>query len=410
MQKITCPFCFESFGSEEMHFRCIQKSCPGKDEPDELFLKEHGRTPAVPGHVIVVQKHSKVKRSGPFGRGRIESVQCEYEGCKKEARIRLCPRCHYELKHDIDQVSQKVIAVIGGSNAGKSHYIVSLIKRLQHDIGPLFNFAVIRWSDETRERWERDFYRPLFLEHTVLQATRRAGAGNYFVKTPLVFRLTFTRGKQIEALNVSFFDTAGEDMTETNLEHLNSAEARYIARADGLIVLFDPLQIDGVRQEVAGQAPHIRLPALNLRANPQHVLERLWELLERSGRSMSGSKQIQIPVAFTLSKIDALRAIVEPDSALLRASIHNGTFDIADMQSVHTELEQRLEDWLPGFHTTLEAKFANYRFFGVSALGSQPVPGNLPHEPEHVSPSPVRVEDPFLWILCQFGLLPRKKG
>lgn len=410
MQKITCPFCFESFGSEEMHFRCIQKTCPGKDEPDELFLKEHGRTPAVPGHVIVVQKTSKVKRAGPFGRGSIESVQCECEGCQKEARIRLCPRCHYELSHDIDHVTQKVIAVVGGSNAGKSHYIVSLIKRLQHDIGPLFDFAVIRWSDETRQRWDKDFYRPLFLEHTVLQATRRAGAGNYFVKTPLVFRLTFTRGKHIEALNFSFFDTAGEDMTETNLEQLNSAEARYIARADGLIVLFDPLQIAGVRQEVATQAPQIRLPALNLRADPRHVLERLWELLERSGRRMSGSKQIQIPLACTFAKTDTLRAIVEPDSALLRASAHNGRFDLADMQSVHNELEQRLEEWLPGFATTISAKFANYRFFGVSALGSQPVPGQRPHEPEHVSPSPVRVEDPFLWILSQFGLLAHKKG
>jgi len=89
-----------------------------------------------------------------------------------ESRTRICPACHFELSHDVGQIDQRIIAIIGGSNTGKSHYITSLIVRLQHEVGENFSFAVRMLGDNTQERWERDFYAPLYERKTVLQPTR----------------------------------------------------------------------------------------------------------------------------------------------------------------------------------------------------------------------------------------------
>ena len=323
--------------------------------------------------------------------GTARNIDCDL--CGKEVRTRLCPKCHFELSHDVGQVDQKIIAIIGGSNTGKSHYIASLITRLQHVVGSNFSFAVSMLGDNTRDRWIRDFYTPLFEKKRILDPTQRSTVHS-IVKTPLIFRLTFKDGNRIRALNISFFDTAGEDMSKLQVDAL-AVEARYICKADGIIVLLDPLQIDSIRQ----QLPNIPKPALDPMARPEFIVGRLRELLE-SFHHLSGSKKIPVPVAFTFSKVDILKGIVAPDSALLQHSGHYGELDLPDVQSVSTEIGNYVQAWInAGFYSEIDYKFANYRFFGVSSLGNQPEPSG------QVRVEPLRVQDPFLWILYQFRLI-----
>lgn len=389
LQKITCPFCFESFTAQDIEFRCLNPACSGR-APDTIYATARGVPPLQMGHVVRGKKQS-------LGLGMARSVDCDI--CNKEARTRLCPKCHFELSHDVGQVEQKIIAMIGGSFTGKSHYIASLITRLQHVVGPNFHFAVSMLGDGTRERWNRDFYTPLFEKKHVLEMTQRA-AMDSTVKTPLVFRLTFQNGNHIRALNISFFDTAGEDMSKLQVDAL-SVEARYICKADGLIVLLDPLQINSIRQQLPAT---IQKPLPDPMARPEFIVGRLHELLE-SFHHLSGSKKITTPVAFTFSKVDTLRDLLAPDSTLLRHSEHYGTLDLADIQSVSTEIGNYVQAWIhPGFYNEIAYKFANYHFFGVSSLGNQPDASG------HVRIEPLRVEDPFLWLLQQFKLIKGKRG
>jgi hypothetical protein len=254
-------------------------------------------------------------------------------------------------------------------------------------------------GDGTRERWNRDFYTPLFEKKQVLQPTQTSTVDS-IVKTPLIFRLTFKVGNNIRALNISFFDTAGEDMSKLRVDTL-SVEARYICKADGLIVLLDPLQIDSVRQQLPDT---IQKPLPDPMARPEFIVGRLRELFE-SFHHLSGSKKIPIPVAFTFSKVDTLRSIVAPDSALLQHSSHFGLLDLPDVQSVSTEIGNYVQAWInTGFYNEIDFKFANYHFFGVSSLGNQPEASG------RVKIEPLRVEDPFLWILHEFKLIKGKKG
>ncbi len=70
-----------------------------------------------------------------------------------------------------------------------------------------------------------------------------------------------------------------------------------------------------------------------------------------------------------------------------------------------TEIGNYVQAWInTGFYNEIDYKFANYRFFGVSSLGNQPDSSG------QVKVEPLRVEDPFLWILHQFKMVKGKKG
>src|SRR6266516_673395 len=130
-QKITCPFCFTAFPAKGMCFRCINPTCTGR-APDSVYAKEQGLlTAPMMGHVLATTNQSSLPS---------RAALCDV--CKMETRTRICPSCHFELSHDVDQIDQRIIAIIGGRNTGKSHYIATLIMRLQHEVGANFQFAV----------------------------------------------------------------------------------------------------------------------------------------------------------------------------------------------------------------------------------------------------------------------------
>lgn len=394
-QKITCPFCFESFAAQDIQFRCLNTLCTRREE-DTKFAEARGIPPIQMGHVFGVRKRSLVG-------GVPHTVDCD--ACGRQSRTRLCPACHFELSHDVGQIEQKIVAIIGGSNTGKSHYIAALIHHLQHKVGDNFHFSVSMVGDGTRDRWNRDFYTPLFEKRSVLEPTQPTHV-DAIVKNPLMFRLTIQQGNRIRALNISFFDTAGEDMSKLRVDML-TVEARYICKADGLIVLLDPLQIDSVRQQVLAKNRNLErlMPLRDAMARPEFIVERLRELFE-AYYHLSGSKKIPIPVAFTFSKVDTLWSIVAPDSALHQPGEHFGMLDLPDIQSVSTEIGNYIQSWIsPSFYNDITFKFGNYHFFGVSSLG------RLPDENKRLDVvEPLRVEDPFLWLLYEFDLVKGKKG
>lgn len=318
--------------------------------------------------------------------------------CNQRTSTRICPHCHFELSQDIGQIDQRIIAIVGGRATGKSHYIASLINRLNFEVGSNFNFEVSMMGEDTKERWYRDFYTPLFVNKNILSATQRS-AIDPVVKSPLMFRFTFNEGKRRRILTVCFFDTAGEDMTSLT----TMAENLYISHADAIIFLLDPLQIRTVRSQLNTQ--NMKLPQDDPKSAPENIVEDLRSLFENK-RKVHPEELVGVPIAFTLSKIDMLSPILAPGSVLKDASNHHiGDVDLSDVQAVHTEISTFMEDWInPVFITKIKNRFSHFQFFGVSALGEPPDPqGHL------TTVSPLRVEDPFLWVLLQLGLIGKQR-
>ena len=383
---IICPFCFHSFPVTRLLFRCMIPGCQGQ-ESDSIYAQARGYTSAIMGRILAPDQQLIALRVP-------QQAACDL--CHNVSHTRICPHCHFELPHDVGLIDQRIVAIIGGRATGKTHYIASLINHLQHDTGKNFNLTVRMLGDNTQQRWEQDFYTPLFVNKTVLQPNLPAEVDAQ-VKTPLIFRLTFTHGRTRRVLNMSFFDTAGEDMTTlTNL----SIQNRYIGHADGLIFLLDPLQIPQVRQQIR----NIPLPPVDPRASPENIVGRLRDLFERE-HHLRAEQKATTPVAFTLSKIDTLFPLLDPGSLLHTPSEHTGYLDLNDVQSVHTEIAGYLTAWInANFCRAIENNFARYNYFGISSLGEQPDPSN-----RLATINPLRVEDPFLWILYQLKLIPGKK-
>jgi hypothetical protein len=361
----------------------MQPTCTGK-APDTLYAHARNYPENPMGRVLVPRKRR-------FGMP--QAALCDM--CKEESTTRLCPYCHYELPHDIGQTDQRIIAIIGGRNTGKTHYIASLITRLKYEVGGNFEFTVQMLDENTQERWERDFHTPLFIQRTVLQPTRTASVDPQ-VKAPLVFRLTWNHTNVGRALNICFFDSAGEDMASFTTM---STHNRYICRADGIIFLLDPLQIPSIRQQLTS----VQLPTTDSRASPEHIVVLLRKLFETQ-QNLRATQPAKVPIAFTLSKVDTLFPLLDRGSALRRPCEHPGFLDLDDIQGVSTEIDNYLRTWINvNFSNFVNNSFATHEYFGVSSLGREP-----DAQKRLSTVSPFRVEDPFLWILYKLGLIKGK--
>lgn len=391
--KITCPFCFEKFNPQDVHLRCINPLCTGTVE-DTKYANARAIPPRKDGHVFGIEKADNTKTTGTP-----HSSNCPV--CYKASDTRLCPECHFELSHDIGQIPQRIIAVVGGRHTGKSHYIAAVISALRNEVGENLKLAVRLLGDETQIRWEQDFYRPLFERKNVLSATQ-PGLADARVKVPLALRFTSHGGLVKQIFNVSIFDSSGEDMTTTRTL---TVQAGSLAHADGIVFMIDPLQLDSVCQQLFNR----NATGVDPQAHPERILERLIELFERRhglhllSRFGVGNK-INVPIAIAVSKIDTLASIIDPSSPLNMAGEHHNALNLTDAQSVSTEVSRYLRKWVgANFCNNIESSFSHFQYFGVSSLGHQP-------DAQHpVVTSPLRVEDPFLWLLYKTNLIKGKK-
>lgn len=312
----------------------------------------------------------------------------------------ICPHCHNELPSQFGSTDVHTIALIGAKEAGKSHYIAVLINELTNRVGMNFNASLNALDDETIRRYNQDFRRYVYVDRVTIPPTNSART-NLNVRYPLTYRFSIKRRGllPLDGLRVSslvFFDTAGEDLDHIDLM---STETKYLANADGIIFLLDPLQIPAVRHLVDSST---QLPTEN--TEPQHIIGRAVRLIREMRQMPSGT--IKTPVALAFSKIDAVRSLFEPGSPVHQASLHDGRFDVADAQRVHDNMRAYLSQWVgSGLDIFLQHNFANYSYFGLSALGSPPdTQGRLPS-----GVAPFRVEDPLLWILYQLGVVPGRR-
>jgi hypothetical protein len=184
-------------------------------------------------------------------------------------------------------------------------------------------------------------------------------------------------------------------LRETRMDPLVS----YLDAADAVLFVLDPLQVPSVRRTVGDTAT---LP--DTASNQVDILARVAELL-RERRGLRSTDRITTPLAVVLTKTDALPDLLPPGCALTRPGPHHGAYDEADGRHVHDEVRAVLSGWTDGRRLldVVDGAFADHRFFGVSALGTSPTSrtdladGGL---------RPLRVEDPMLWLLARFGLIP----
>ena len=380
---ITCPSCFVKVAPARIAFRCLGKS--GRTEgceprPDEVLgAFRGGAAPALPPVF-------SVRRPG-------RRAQCP--ACSRETAWRVCPSCHSRLATEYCANPGKIVALVGAKHAGKSTYIAVLIHELMNRIGEELNASLVPCDDRTIERYKTDFARPLYGDHTLLDATQSAEGAP---RDPLVYLFTRTVGRmrrRTASLTLVLFDTAGEDLREREMSELH---LRYLSAADAVIFLLDPLELSGAQAALHTSARERGGTLANdLMSDQMDVVVRVTELLRKRNNG-----RLPIPAAVALSKIDELRASMERQSALHRTRDPAGALDLDDREAVDEQVRALLHQWQAGMiDRYLSQQYDDYALFGLSALGDVP-------EGKTVARSgirPYRVEDPLLWLLYRFKML-----
>lgn len=392
---LACPYCYETFTARQILFRCNGRlSKQGKQcdpRPDEQFEARRG-TRLEAGPVF--------KANGLAG-GSTNTAACPE--CGSSTAYRVCPVCHSQLPAQFGMVGSRMIGMAGAKDSGKTVYMTVLLHELRNRTGAQFGAALMGADEETLRRFGSEYEDQLYDRGHMFGTTRRAAANGRV--DPLVFRFTVApggpRGSRAQQSLMSFFDTAGEDFES---QHSVDVNTRYLACADGILLLLDTLQMKGARELAAPGTP---LPGTGpLYQSPETILSRVTEQLLKQNRG--GRGDIGKPIAVVFTKLDALWHTFGDGSPLRAAPQRSGIFDESDSLDVHEEIRHLLRSWEGSqIDMILRSHYPRHRFFGVSALGQPPTETN---DVPASGIQPYRVADPLLWLLSEFGAVPVKEA
>ena len=363
---VICPFCQDEFKTHEMLFRPTNggEATPGRHS----FLDRMMGKPPMP----------RVEKGRNRGGNHWE---------------KLCPAKKCALPITAGRVSSLMIGIVGASQTGKTHYVTSLIEQLGTVVGERFMAGLVAVDDVTTKRFVNDLKGPLFRDHLALNMTIGA-------QPPLIYNLTFKgslwKEKVPRSVTLALYDTAGESMrTEDELRNL----AAYLRVAAGVIFIVDPLQCESVRDTMP---PDADLPESNEDSTPAHIIGRIQNLLEE--QNILRSNQFSTPIAFTMTKCDALLSCgrIEASDPWNSTRTHQRCFSRAIHKSTEDSMRKLFQSLEPQAYNNIQVMFPNHAFFGVSATGC----AKDARTKRYAKVAPWRVEDPLLWLLSQLNVIP----
>ena len=288
---------------------------------------------------------------------------------------------------DLGTARNFVYVVAGATGSGKSNYIAVLVNVMKEHSKALRLRLEI--ADEGTSRTVNENAN-LFRERELKEKTDRARE----LPWPMLFRIATRRGYAL----VSVFDLAGEDL---NAEEDMDEWHLCLLRADGIVFMIDPLQVDRVAREVGPSAEAV---------DQGVVFDRVIRFIRAAGE-LDGDGKISIPLALVCSKFDAVCNLDSVKKSMgwktgrefeNRADDWNRnpywlSDDEVDLSG--QRMSSIFEKWRIGGIFDADDAFNNAAYFPASALG--PEGDQLEQEPK-----PIGVAEPFLWLLAQSGLEP----
>ncbi|MCQ9368577.1 hypothetical protein NQ038_08310 [Brevibacterium sp. 50QC2O2] len=319
--------------------------------------------------------------------------------------VEVCPHCHYPLPRGWREADVRIVALCGAPASGKSLYIATVIKTLKTWLAE--QGGSLRPADGVTAKNYGDRYeKPLFKEMGLMQATRRSDAGgdgsSLYQLDPLIFSISAPGDPRPRFLVLR--DVAGEEM-----EFLpeDTTHLRFMAHADTVLFMFDPLSVDAIERRLRGLVP----PRKAKPGNPERVLDNL--LMMIGGEHTGAARAYPPRLGIALSKFDVLqqlagvndrgwsRMMSNAGAGFMRETSHpGGQYDLRDGNLLTIEARSLLD------HMGAEAIVNKvehphggmampYRYFVVSALGDSPQGGNVSKR----GISPFRVLDPLIYAM-----------
>jgi hypothetical protein len=391
MSRVTCPFCYHRIESRRLWFVCLGQGTPGASGCKPV---EDARRYAETGY----HAESMPVFDGPaYPWVRVRQANCP--ACGGRTGQRACPCCHTPLSPAFGSTASPLIAFLGATQTGKTVYLNALALQAFTTLNQRFTAAMQLFGDDNKINIEQLRQGGLF------QRTPGAVDGRV-APAVLEWRQQETGPRRLfrkyRTTYLSFLDAAGEDLSKED----KVRDQRYLAAADAIVLLLDPFMIPNARQ-------HISLPAAAIRAHEpahavaQRITNTLWEAL-----GTSPGRAIGKPVAVVFSKIDAFFRYFGPDNPLLREPYPGPYYDDIAGRQTHERVQSLLAGWDANLDLYLRLNYKRLRYFVVSSLGAEPdyeaPPDRQPMGGEGARP--FRVDEPLLWIMSEFGIIPRRRS
>lgn len=387
MSKVVCPYCFESFDSSDVMFRCSNLTGCKKHNDVELS-KYWGKDQQLEPPYFSAKRR--------WLGGTQESAVCPE--CGNTSYWMICPRCHNRIPKQMIKAKGYIISIIGARSSGKTNYITTLINELMQRGSCLGNIGTVASNvanipeNNTQTRYERDFFNILYKNGKCPPQTSMNDPRS---RVPLIYELS-QKGKK--PLYLVLYDTAGENFADPRNITNN---VKFLKQSDACIYLLDTFAVPYVHDKLKGT---LGLPDNELKYD--RIVDNVIGHFEE-GDPHVREEQYGKPMALVFSKIDSILSNEEifRDTSIEGMSIErNSSFldgngvNLDDMDSVSDGIRGALHSWgEDNFINNIENHYKKVHYFGISALGGMPDKnGNINNL------RPYRVLDPLVWILHEF--------
>lgn len=400
--EITCPYCFEKFDHEKVHFRA--SAATNSQDPEDPYRRQTDKElnrwsdkfrlskPDYQNPVIRPEEEGQVKDRNYVNNVLMEVI--DYKDNKTSKR--LCPHCHNELPVSAGRVPIVLVSVIGTTKCGKSVFLASLINQLLEQTAFNMNAALTDINQVHDGLYEEKYHVPLFQQGVMLEATNPEEP-----QMPLIYEWRSLENPNKQMI-LCFFDVAGEVVVRRDLLGITGTNIR---NSDALLFLIDPLKLSPVQQRLELEEEEDKESYSDI--SPSRVIKALIDdfiNLEEGGRTTK-------PTAIVLTKSDRLHSIADDsgqylmkNSNIFQNAVHEKFFDLTKFGNIDGEVRNFIRRMDPKFLNQVVAYFNNVGFFAVSALGNKPI-----KEEDAVKVNgyitPYRIDEPILWALYKMELI-----
>ncbi len=394
---ILCPYCFESFSHDQVHFRSVTvKNALSDEQLEELYgddddlleekteeneiarkFEEQKGDPELEKFwakfdIMLDQREEKDNWKSPVIRPTWDD-QMLYHQNKADGLVytdkflvrtkdyyagnstqRLCPHCHNRLAPNYGKNKVIFISLVGITGSGKTVYLNQLLQSINKTLANAGIIVNSKFNVKVKE--------PI-MKGQVLPAGTQEGT----MYDPIVMNITANRAGEQEDYTLVFYDIAGENCIS---DEMLFKYGPYLLHSQAIIMLIDPEQF----------------PALamgNVTNEVDMVTEALVEFFDNSGKS-----QEEHPImAATLSKSDRIKEKLLNGmvSGINESSV---IFKNIDRKTDKKGFYQQSYNYMAGAMIQLMKKlepdgsiqdklrnnFKKTAFFAVSALGVPPQP------------------------------------
>lgn len=393
---IVCPFCFEKYAPDQVVFRASHHREDDEDyalQEDEQLnrYREKFGLDSVDEIEAIIDPDSIPDENRVVIDNVVTEIIDRYGIVTKK---RVCPKCHNNLPITAGKAPSNIISIVGASQVGKSVYMTSLIHTLQNTTANNFNAACMPLNAEISRKFRDNYEAPLFERGDLLDSTQKEKR-----QEPFIFQFIFKDESQAPLMLV-FFDVAGEGMVDRDYLDLY---ASHIKNSAGILFLVDPLQIRTIRDKMMiniGDTPGEFTARYD---EPRDVVITLFE----SFIGHQEKSKTDIPTAFVLTKSDMLHSLKEEDGEYIKTNsnvfnnvAHRKHLNLTEFENINGEIRRFIQKVDRPFKDAIDVYFTNTAYFAVSALGSNPVNQRIGGVV-----NPIRVDEPFIWLLYQLDYI-----